>query len=594
MEKQHNRGQDGAGLACIKIDATPGQSCMARERNNQNSPWSTLYRESIEKEIDELQRKFPDTYQDPKVLYKHFRFAGELLMGHLRYGTHGENDIDACHPVVRSNNWKSRSLMMAGNFNLTNVGYLFNYLVELGQHPRYVSDTETVLERVGHFLDGENERIFRKYKDQGYENHEISPLIARDLDVRRIMQRAATKWDGGYAMGGLIGHGDGFLARDPGGIRPAYYYQHEDFVVAASERVAIATTFNVAYDDIKEVEPGHVLIIKANGEVSVKAFTEPSKKTSCSFERIYFSRGNDPAIYRERLELGRLLVPSILEAVNKDLENTVFSYIPNTAEIAFWGMIKGVETYMNQDKIDQIRALNGKATDADLDRVLNARPRVEKVILKDIKLRTFITDDSHRDDLVAHVYDVTQGTIRAGVDTLVCIDDSIVRGTTLKKSIVRILQRLSPKKIVIVSSAPQIRYPDCYGIDMSQLGRFVAFQAAIQLLKDRGMERIIQQVYRQCKAWKEHDMLESKNLVKEIYKPFTEEEVSRKIGEILTPPELQCKLEVVYQPLSNLAKAIPNHLGDWYFSGDFPTPGGNRVVNQAFINYVEGSDSRAY
>ena len=594
MEKQHNRGQDGAGLASIKLTAPPGKPSMARVRNNKNAPWSTLFRETIEKEINEVQKEFPYDPNDPKILYENFRFAGELLMGHLRYATHGEDDINYCHPVVRSNNWKSRSLMMAGNFNLTNVDYLFNYLVELGQHPRFVSDTETVLERVGHFLDEENERLFRIYKDQGFDNQQISGLIAQDLDIRRILQRAATKWDGGYVMGGLIGHGDGFIARDPNGIRPGYYYKHEDYLVAASERVAIATTFNVAYEDIQEIKPGHVLIVKANGEIMEKAFTEPQEKKSCTFERIYFSRGNDPAIYQERLELGRLLVPSILESINNDLDNTVFSYIPNTAEMAFWGMIKGVETHMNESKIEQIRALNGSATDDDLNRILNARPRVEKVVLKDIKLRTFITDDSHRDDLVAHVYDITQGSINPGKDTLVCIDDSIVRGTTLKKSIVRILQRLNPKKIVILSSAPQIRYPDCYGIDMSQLGRFVAFQAAIQLLKDRGMERIIQQVYRQCKAWKEHDMLESRNLVKEIYKPFSEEEVSRKIAEILTPPELECKLEIVYQPLSNLRKAIPNHHGDWYFSGDFPTPGGNRVVNQAFINYVEGSDARAY
>lgn len=594
MEKQHNRGQDGAGLASIKLDSPPGKPFMARVRNNKNSPWSTLFRETIEKETEALQAEFPDTFTDPKILAEHFRFSGQLLMGHLRYATHGENDIGYCHPVIRSNNWKSRSLMMAGNFNLTNVDYLFNYLVELGQHPRFVSDTETVLERVGHFLDEENERLFRIYKDRGIDNQQISGLIAKDLDVRRILQRAATKWDGGYVMGGLIGHGDGFIARDPNGIRPGYYYKNDEFLVAASERVAIATTFNVAYEDIQEIKPGHVLIAKADGEISEKAFTEAGEKTSCTFERIYFSRGNDPAIYRERLELGRLLVPSIVESLGGDLDNAVFSYIPNTAEMAFWGMIKGVETHMNQSKIEQIRALNGTATDADLDRVLNARPRVEKVILKDAKLRTFITDDSTRDDLVAHVYDITQGCIVPGKDTLVAIDDSIVRGTTLKKSIVRILARLKPKKIVIVSSAPQIRYPDCYGIDMSQLGRFVAFQAAIQLLKDRGMERIIQQVYRQCKAWSDHEMLESKNLVKEIYKPFTEEEVSRKIAEMLTPPDLECKLEIVYQPLSNLKKAIPGHSGDWYFSGDFPTPGGNRVVNQAFINYVEGSDKRAY
>jgi amidophosphoribosyltransferase len=593
MEKQHNRGQDGAGLASVKINIPAGQPYLQRKRNNSSSPWQSLFKD-IQTEMKVLSQKYPTIEKDPELLQKHFSFSGELLLGHLRYGTHGDNTIDACHPVVRHNNWRSRTLTVAGNFNLTNVDDLFQYLVDLGQHPRYLSDTETVMERIGHFLDEENEALFQKYKAEGKDNHEISRLIAENLDIRRILQRAAKRWDGGYTMGGMIGCGDAFVARDPNGIRPAYYYQCDEFVVVASERPAISTVFGIDYDQIVELNPGHVIAVKANGHVSVKAFTEPGEKKSCSFERIYFSRGNDPDIYRERLALGDLLVPKILETIQHDLQNTVFGYIPNTAESAFWGMIKGVESYMISEKIRKIRELNGKATDDQLVEVLSSRPRVEKVVLKDIKLRTFITDDSSRDDLVAHVYDITQGTIRPGVDTFVCIDDSIVRGTTLKKSILSILSRLKPKKIVIVSSAPQIRYPDCYGIDMSQIGRFVAFQAAIALLNDRGMYGIIHQVYRECLAMKQEGLLETRNAVKAIYDSFTEDEISRKISDLLKPEDMSCKVEIVFQPLSNLPKAIPKHLGDWYFSGNYPTPGGNRVVNQAFINYVEGKGDRAY
>lgn len=593
MEKQHNRGQDGAGLASLKIDSPTGQPYLVRKRNNSSSPWQSLFHE-IQAEIKALNQKYPGLEKDPELLQKHFGFAGELLLGHLRYGTHGDNTIAACHPVVRSSNYRSRSLTVAGNFNLTNVDELFQYLVELGQNPRYISDTETVLERIGHFLEQENLSLAEKFKADGKSDREATKLIAEQLDIRRILQRAAKRWDGGYTMGGMIGCGDAFVARDPNGIRPAYYYQCDEYVVVASERPAIATVFGIDYDKIKELDPGHVIAIKAAGTVSVKAFTEAGEKKSCSFERIYFSRGNDPDIYRERLALGDLLVPKILEAVKYDLANTVFSYIPNTAEMAFWGMIKGVESHMINDKISRIRELNGKATDEQLVQVLSERPRVEKIVLKDIKLRTFITDDSTRDDLVAHVYDITQGTIKPGVDNLVCIDDSIVRGTTLKKSILSILSRLKPKKIVIVSSAPQIRYPDCYGIDMSQIGRFVAFEAAIALLNERGMYGMIHQVYRECLAMKQAGLLESRNAVKAIYDQFTEDEISRKISELLKPEGMTCKVEIVFQPLANLPTAIPNHRGDWYFSGNYPTPGGNRVVNQAFINYVEGRGERAY
>lgn len=593
MEKQHNRGQDGAGLASVKLDVPAGSPYLKRLRNNNRSPWGALFRE-VGEGLDFLKQKYPGIEQDEDLLHEHFDFGGELLMGHLRYGTHGSYKIDACHPVVRANNWRSRTLSIAGNFNLTNVQELFQYLVELGQHPRYISDTETVLERIGHFLDEENEELHAKFKSQGKSKQEISDLIAENLDIRKIIQRAAVRWDGGYVMGGIIGCGISWVARDPNGIRPCYYYQDEEVIVVASERPAISTVFNVSYDDIEELAPGHLIDIKRNGECSVRAFTEPQEKKSCSFERIYFSRGNDPDIYQERMALGDILVPKILEHINHDLDHTVFGYIPNTAETAFWGMVKGVETYMNNEKIRQIRELNGKATDEDLVKVLSARPRVEKVILKDIKLRTFITDDNARDDLVAHVYDITQGIITPNVDNLVCIDDSIVRGTTLKQSILRILGRLKPKKIIIVSSAPQIRYPDCYGIDMSKIGRFAAFQAAISLLNERGMHGIIHQVYRECIALKENGLLHTRNAVKAIYDQFTEDEISRKIADLLKPADLNCQVEIVYQPLANLPVAIPNHLGDWYFSGDYPTPGGNRVVNQAFINYVEGKGDRSY
>jgi amidophosphoribosyltransferase len=593
MEKQHNRGQDGAGIAAIKLDVREGLPFLARERSNTASPLTDLFTE-INVALESLERRYPGIKDDPDQLVERFPFAAEVLLGHLRYGTHGDNSIEACHPVVRSNNYRARTLAIAGNFNLTNVDDLFNRLVELGQHPRHFSDTETVLERIGHFLDEEYHALLAKFSAEGDGKVRAHARIATDLDLVRVITRAAKRWDGGYAMSGLVGSGDAFVARDPNGIRPCYYYKTDEYVVAASERTAIATVFNVAFDDIIELLPGHVLVIKRDGTCVVAPFTKAGEKRSCSFERIYFSRGNDPAIYQERQALGGILVPKILEAVQNDLVNTVFSYIPNTAEMAFWGMVKGVETHMINEKIAQIRELNGKATDAQLVEVLSTRPRVEKAVLKDAKLRTFITQDNARDDLVAHVYDVTQGTIRPGIDSLVCIDDSIVRGTTLKRSILQILSRLRPKKIVIVSSAPQIRYPDCYGIDMSQIGRFVAFEAAIALLNERGMSGFIRQVYRECVAMKEAGKLDTRNAVKTIYEEFTEEEVSKKIAELLTPKDLGCEVVIVFQPLANLATAIPNHRGDWYFSGDYPTPGGVKVVNQAFMNWVEGSTERAY
>lgn len=594
MEKQHNRGQDGAGVACLKLDAREGQPYAARWRDNQARPLMSLFKR-IGERVNSVMENKPENVSDSEWLRDHFPFAGQMLLGHLRYGTHGDHTIEACHPVMRSNNWKARSLMVAGNFNLTNVGELFQYLVDLGQHPRHISDTETVLERIGHFLDEENEELFRRFKYDGFSNNDISRKIAENLDVRRIIMRSAKRWDGGYAMGGLIGSGHGFVARDPNGIRPAYYWYNDEVVVAASERPAIFTTFEAKVDDIIELPPGNVLVLGPKGEISVKPFTEPGEKKSCSFERIYFSRGNDPKIYQERIKLGQIMVPDILKAVNYDLDNTVFSYIPNTAESAFWGMLKGVESYQIEQKIKRLRELNGKASDDELVSVLSARPRVEKLVWKDVKMRTFIADDNSRDDLVGHVYDVTHGVVSTNQDNLVVLDDSVVRGTTLKKSILRILSRLQPKKIIIVSSAPQIRYPDCYGIDMSQIGRFIAFQAAIALLKERGLESTIKKTYKECVALRENNVIESKNAVKAIYEPFTEQEISRKIADLLKSEYLTCKLEMVYQPLANLPKAIPDHRGDWYFSGNYPTPGGNRVVNTAFINWYEGNDAkRAY
>jgi len=594
MEKQRNRGQDGAGLACVKLNARPGRPYMHRIRDNQPGPWSNIFRQ-VEARMKELETQHPGQTQEAEVLKQYYEYAGEVMMGHLRYGTHGNNSIEACHPVVRNNEYMNRSLALAGNFNLTNVDYLFQKLVELGQHPRYMTDTETVMERIGHFLDVANEHLYTKFKKEGYTRNEISRLIADEINLVKIMKNAAKPWDGGYVMGGILGNGDAFVVRDPNGIRPAYYYRNDEFVVVASERAAISTVFNLRPFDIKELEPGHIISIKgSSNEVKVKPFTKPAEKKSCSFERIYFSRGSDVDIYEERKNLGRYIVPKVLESVNHDMENTVFSFIPNTAESAFLGMVQELERNLNEQKVDWIEALGGKGTEDDLRRIITMRPRVEKIIHKDVKMRTFIADDSSRNDLVAHVYDVTNGIVRPGVDNLVCIDDSIVRGTTLEQSILHMVSRLKPKKIVIVSSAPQIRYPDCYGIDMSQIEKFVAFQAAIKLLHERGMADVIDKVYNKIRVMKNEGTMSERNVVQDIYAPFSEDEISAKISEIVRPDEFPCELEVIYQPLENLPKAIPDHLGDWYFSGNYPTPGGTRIVNQAFMNYYEGKNERAY
>jgi amidophosphoribosyltransferase len=592
MEKQHNRGQDGAGVANIKIGVDPGERYISRKRSNANSPIQDVFKQ-INQRFQEIEERHPEKLSDVEWLKHNAPFTGELFLGHVRYGTYGGNSIENVHPFLRQNNWMTKNLVVAGNFNLTNVDELFNLLVEIGQHPKERSDTVTVIEKVGHFLDEENERLFQQYKKLGYSRQQISPLIAKNLDVQRILQNAALDWDGGYAMAGLFGHGDAFVLRDPSGIRPAFYYEDDEVCVVTSERPVIQTAFNVRVEDVHELEPGHALIIKLNGDMQVKKVKEPLEKKSCSFERIYFSRGSDKDIYRERLELGRRVVEKVLKSVDYDLRNTVLSFIPNTAETAFYGMVKGVEDYLNKVKAEKIKKIDVNDT-ALLQDILSIRPRVEKIAIKDAKLRTFITSDVARDDMVAHVYDITYGTINPGVDNLVVIDDSIVRGTTLRQSIIRILDRLKPKKIVIVSSAPQIRFPDCYGIDMAKLGDFVAFQAAIALLKENGKKEIIDGIYRKCKEQEHLPKEQIKNYVKEIYDHYTPDEVSKKISVLLTPENTSCEVEIIFQSLEGLHAACPNHLGDWYFSGDYPTPGGNKVVNRAFINYYEGKNERAY
>lgn len=593
MEKQHNRGQDGAGVANIKININPGHRYISRYRSVSPKAIQEIFSKINDKFI-EVQKNNPTKLKDGEWLKNNVAFTGELLLGHLRYGTYGKNSIENCHPFLRQNNWKNRNLVVAGNFNLTNVDELFRQLVELGQHPKEKADTVTVMEKIGHFLDVENERLFRHFKDKGYNNQEITELISENIDIARILKEASKKWDGGYAMAGLMGHGGAFVLRDPNGIRPAFYYHDDEIVVVTSERPVIQTAFNVPIENVQELKPGHAIIIEKNGEIKETLINQPQEKLSCSFERIYFSRGSDKDIYIERKTLGQALCPAILKAIDFDIKNTVFSYIPNTAELAFLGLIEGIQEYLNKYKRIEILKLGDKVSDPKLTEILSLQPRIEKIAIKDAKLRTFITQDKERDDMVAHVYDTTYGVIKKGVDTLVIIDDSIVRGTTLKQSILKILDRLGPKKIIIVSSAPQIRYPDCYGIDMAKLGDFVAFQAAIALLKETFKENLIEEVYEKAKAQMELPLEQIQNVVKEIYKPFTAEEISRKIAELLRPNDIQAEVEIIYQSIEGLHLACPNHKGDWYFSGNYPTPGGNRVVNQAYINYIEGKNVRAY
>jgi amidophosphoribosyltransferase len=592
MEKQHNRGQDGAGLVNIKFDVEPGDRYISRYRSNDNQPIKHIF-DKVNNKFRKAYQKYPDKLKDVKWLKKNVPFTGEVFLGHLRYGTYGGNSIENCHPFLRQNNWMTKNLVVAGNFNLTNVDELFDILVDIGQHPKEKSDTVTVMEKIGHFLDVENQEIFDRYKAQGYSRKEISSLIAKELDIQKILKNSAVDWDGGYAMAGLIGHGDAFVLRDPSGIRPVFYYHDDEVVVITSERPAIQTAFDVKVENIKEIKPGHALIVKKSGDIQEKLVREPLEKTACSFERIYFSRGSDIDIYKERKQLGRNICTQVLKSIDNDMKNSVFSFIPNTAEVSFYGMMKGMQDELNKVKQQKILALGSNITDEKLNEILALRNRIEKIAIKDAKLRTFITQDDDRNDLVTHVYDITYGSVKP-TDNLVIIDDSIVRGTTLKQSILRILDRLNPKKIVVVSSAPQIRYPDCYGIDMAKLGDFIAFQAAIALLQDTNQQHIVEEVYKKCVEQQNLPKEHIKNYVKEIYAPFTADQISKKITELLTPEGMNAEVDIVFQTIEGLHDACPNHTGDWYFTGNYPTPGGNKVVNKALINYYENKNERAY
>ena len=591
MEKQHNRGQDGAGIANVKLDVPPGKRYISRKRSIDSNPIQDVFKQ-VNKRFIELEDSDPEKLKDTEWMKKHLPFTGELFLGHLRYGTFGENTIEQCHPFLRQNNWKTRNLVLAGNFNMTNVDELFEQLVDLGQHPKQMADAVTILEKIGHFLDEANDDIYYKNKDK-YSKKEITKVIENELNIQDILIQSAKYWDGGYLMCGLLGHGDAFALRDPNAIRPAYYYKDDEIVVVASEKPVIQTAFNVKADKIYEIKRGHALIIKKDGTVKEKQVREPLEKKSCSFERIYFSRGNDKEIYNERLELGKRIFPKVLKSIDNDVKNTVFSYIPNTAEVSYFGLLKGCHAYLNEVKTKKIQDLGNNPNHDEIAEIMKISPRAEKIAIKDAKLRTFITSDDSRDDLVSHVYDITYGTVKE-TDKLVMIDDSIVRGTTLKQSIIRILDRLGPKKIVVVSSAPQIRYPDCYGIDMSRMGNFIAFQAAVSLLKERGKDTILTETYNKCKSQEDLPKEEMQNHVKEIYKPFTADDISKKISELLTPEGTKAEIEIIYQSISDLHSSCPNHLGDWYFTGEYPTPGGNKVVNKSFINYMEGNNERAY
>ena len=592
MEKQHNRGQDGAGFASIKLDTNPGERYISRVRSIAQQPIQDIFSQINERINDELSKN-PDYQSDVALQKKNIPYIGELLLGHVRYGTFGKNSVESVHPFLRQNNWMHRNLIVAGNFNMTNVNELFDNLVEIGQHPKEKADTITVMEKIGHFLDDAVSKVYKDLKKEGYSKIECSPLIAERLKNGKILKRAAKNWDGGYAMAGLLGHGDSFVLRDPAGIRPAYYYKDDEVVVVASERPVIQTVFNVPFEEVIELDPGHAIITKKSGKTEIKKILEPLERKACSFERIYFSRGSDAEIYQERKELGRLLMPKVLEAINNDTKNTVFSFIPNTAETSFFGMIDTVEEHLNREKTKII--LNGKRNLSanKIEEILSERPRIEKIAIKDVKLRTFITEDSSRDDLVAHVYDITYGVIKP-TDNLVIIDDSIVRGTTLKKSIIKMMDRLNPKKIIVVSSAPQIRYPDCYGIDMANLESLVAFRAALELLKDRNQFDLIEKVYQKCLSQVGLKDSRVKNYVKDIYDKFTDDEISDKISELLSDKNVKAKVKIIFQPVENLHKACPDNLGDWYFTGNYPTPGGNRVVNKAVINFFEGNKERAF
>jgi len=590
MEKQHNRGQDGAGFASIKFDVKPGARYISRVRSNEQQPIQDVFA-TINKRLNGVMKENPEKANDVQWQIENMPYVGNLFLGHVRYGTFGKNSIESVHPFLRQNNWKHKNLIVAGNFNMTNSNEILQELIELGQHPKENTDTVTIMEKIGHFLDDEVLDLYYKFKQKGISKKEASPLIAKELNIQKILYRASKNWDGGYAIAGLIGHGDAFVLRDPAGIRPAFYYQDDEVVVVASERPVIQTVFNVDIDQVKEIERAHALIIKKDGTVKTEQVMEQLPDKACSFERIYFSRGGDASIYKERKTLGKLIFPKVLESIDNDMKNTVFSFIPNTAETSFYGMSEAAEDYLNQHKLETILKGNKNISAKKLNEILSERPRIEKIAIKDAKLRTFIADDNSRDDLVAHVYDVTYGVVKT-TDNLVIIDDSIVRGTTLKKSIIKILDRLGPKKIIIVSSAPQIRYPDCYGIDMARLEEFIAFKATLALLKDTDQYHIVEEVYKKCIASADGDSTE--NYVKAIYAPFTAEQISDKIAELLKTENINAEIKIIFQSIDNLHKACPDNLGDWYFTGNFPTKGGMKVVNRAFINFYEGKKERAY
>ena len=590
MEKQHNRGQDGAGFASIKFDVEPGTRYISRVRSNEQQPIQDVFAK-INDRLNVIIQKNPDKANDVPWQMKNMPYVGNLFLGHVRYGTFGKNSIESVHPFLRQNNWKHKNLIVAGNFNMTNSNEILQELIEIGQHPKENTDTVTIMEKIGHFLDDEVQDLYNKFKQQSINKKDASSLIAKELNIKRILKRASKNWDGGYAMAGLLGHGDAFVLRDPSGIRPAFYYQDDEVVVVASERPVIQTVFNVNIEDVKEIERAHTLIIKKDGTVTIEQVMEQLPDKACSFERIYFSRGSDASIYEERKNLGKFIFPKVLESINNDMKNTVFSFIPNTAETSFYGMSEAAENYLNKHKLDTILNGNKNISAKKLSELLSVRPRIEKIAIKDAKLRTFIADDNSRNDLVAHVYDVTYGVVKS-TDNLVIIDDSIVRGTTLKKSIISILDRLGPKKIIVVSSAPQIRYPDCYGIDMARLEEFIAFKATLELLKDTNQYHIIDEVYKKCIA--NADNPNPENFVKAVYAPFTAEQISDKIAELLKTKQINAEIKIIFQSIDNLHKACPNNLGDWYFTGNFPTKGGMKVVNKAFINFYEGKKERAY
>ena len=592
LEKQHNRGQDGAGMASLKFDTSPGTRYISRKRSNKSQPIQKVFNH-INKRIDDLFQENPSKKNDIAWQKANMPYIGELFLGHVRYGTFGGNSVENVHPFIRQSNWKHRSLIMAGNFNMTNSKQLLDDLVKIGQHPKENTDTVTIMEKIGHFLDKEVERLYQEFKKLDISKQEASALISKNINIEKILQKSAKRWDGGYAMAGLFGHGDAFVLRDPNGIRPAFYYQDDEVIAVASERPALQTVFNCKIEEVKELENGEALLIRKEGEITVKQVLEAKEKKACSFERIYFSRGNDKDIYQERKTLGKLIFPEILKTIDNDITNTVFSYIPNTAETAFYGMREAAEDFLNEQKTTILLDRKRNLTAKKVREILAEKPRIEKIAIKDAKLRTFITDDSSRDDLVAHIYDVTYGVIKP-TDNFVIIDDSIVRGTTLKKSILRIINRLEPKKIIVVSSAPQIRYPDCYGIDMAKLGDFIAFRAAVSLLKEQGKVQVLIDAYENCKIELQKSDDQMINVVTAIYQDFTDQEISNKIAQLLTSDAIKAEVIIRYQTVENLHKAIPNHKGDWYFTGNYPTPGGNRVVNEAFINYFEGKNTRAY